>query len=262
MAWFANCQCTNKKSDCPHVPFVFFLSPIFMEVCLTNWLVISPCWKKSYICPFLQISSKMSKYFRSGPVMMSVPLSLSSVGVISHSGPTHTRWPSVNQPVGGGELQTVDGDRCSLTAPQLPAAGSHYGLYIHSEHKPLKGTEGTPPPQGGHESSSYISAHSLLAFKIRCHVHSKRQIPADATRSMHVSTPCHHHSQMMQGQLCGCFLKGQSCKKWAPKTKTSSDELLYFQNAWDNVFSAEPAFPVKQITIVIYQWNVNLMWSG
>ena len=36
---------------------------------------------------------------------------------VCDSGPTDTRWPSVNQPVGGSEPQTADSDRCSLSAP-------------------------------------------------------------------------------------------------------------------------------------------------
>lgn len=58
------------------------------------------------------------------------------------SGPTDTRWPSVNQQVSGREPQTADSDRCSLSAPS-----SHQRIvimvysFILDLHKTLKGKE-------------------------------------------------------------------------------------------------------------------------
>lgn len=39
-------------------------------------------------------------------------------------------------------------------------------------------------------------------------------------------------------------------------------DCCIFPSVWDNVFSTEPAFLLKDIMIVIYQLNVILMCSG
>lgn len=58
------------------------------------------------------------------------------------SGPTDTRWPSVNQPVGGEMLQTSHSDRCSLSAP---SSHRHTVIMVYSNtlnsYKTLKGKE-------------------------------------------------------------------------------------------------------------------------
>lgn len=56
------------------------------------------------------------------------------------------------------------------------------------------------------------------------------------------------------------FLKGTGFLKTA-KTRAKVMDCCIFPSVWD-VFSAEPAFLLKDIMIVIYQLNAILMCSG
>ena len=189
---------------------------------------------------------------RQGSVMISVP-SLSSVGVQSGaelSAASPLLWSYTHKVTfcesASRWQEAADSDRCSLSAP---SSHRHAVIMVYSfilsPHKTLKGRGG--PPRGGYESS--ILAHTLILALLYCDIHSMREITPDATGERVTVDALSDSLRNDARPIMRVFLKGPELQE----DKYSSDELLRFLTAWDNVFSTEPALPVEVITIAIYQ---------
>lgn len=99
------------------------------------------------------------------------------------SGPTDTRWPSVNQQIDGRELWTSRSDRCSLSAP---SSHWHTVIMVYSftlkPHKTLKGKE---EPSGWpwiNRYSTYCTVILAWFNKMAVtYVGTMKEIPPDVT---------------------------------------------------------------------------------